>query len=263
MSVQTQFKGWQQSETFTFVIVTGTASNTKTGFTQLLASTAFDYNWVQINLRNGTTTSLQSLTDIAIGAAGAEKVIIPNTMCCAVMGADEGWGYLSVPLHIPQGSRISARMQTTATGTASLLRINTIGMSQGEGIGVSASRIIDIGSATSLSGGATLGVATAYRQLTASLAESISGIAISVGSETDGSLLTATDNRGFDLAIGAAGAEKIIWTQTITSDTSADWYKPNHFPWSPCAISAGTRLAARRATGAGDPMDMIVYGTVA
>lgn len=90
--------------------------NTKAAsYTQLLASTSFDACLVGVSFSSTTSsnTDTSMLVDIAIGAAAAETVVIPNLLA-GYLPAPGGTGaphrYL-FPLYIPSGSRISACAQ--------------------------------------------------------------------------------------------------------------------------------------------------------
>lgn len=111
----------------------GTA-NTKTAYSQLVASTSRDYAGLMLgfdfnNSTAGTTTST-FLLDIAIGAAAAEKDIIPQIYGCHGGG---GTGaningphqYQYMPIIIPAGSRLSCRYQCSSNSSPA----NNLGVS--------------------------------------------------------------------------------------------------------------------------------------
>lgn len=101
-------------------IASGTA-DAKGSYAQLTASTSHDLAGVMVALdtQNATLNNTAFLVDIAIGASGSEVVIVPNIMVCC------GSGWLSppvtpfIPVNIPAGTRIAARVQSNvASATA-------------------------------------------------------------------------------------------------------------------------------------------------
>jgi hypothetical protein len=101
-------------------ITADTAAHTKGAWTELIASTTSNASLlVCIVLGIGSTsTNTASLIDIGFGASGNETAIASNI---AVGGANTtsalGVGALfSIPLQIPSGTRISARIQSIITG---------------------------------------------------------------------------------------------------------------------------------------------------
>lgn len=99
--------------------VTPGASTTKGSYAQLIASTARDYIGFLLEVdAQGTSfpaSSYVGYVDIAIGASGSEKIILPN--CPVILSASGNatvaiWpdSFVSVP--IPAGSRVAARANT-------------------------------------------------------------------------------------------------------------------------------------------------------
>lgn len=106
----------------------GATANTKGAYTQLTASTTHDLAgfFLGFDMQNhpGGSTSVGSTiaVDIAIGASGAEKIILPNVLRTHQLFSGGGDVALPLtpifPITIPAGTRIAARAQcqiTTAT----------------------------------------------------------------------------------------------------------------------------------------------------
>jgi len=114
-----QYEGTSADTTLT----SGTA--TKGAWVQLIASTSFYWNWINLTLHDANTNN-DYYTDIGIGAAGSEVVLIPdiNYHSYAV-----GTGVTTLKdvfkCQIPIGTRISAR--TKATANTDTLDLNVIG----------------------------------------------------------------------------------------------------------------------------------------
>lgn len=104
------------------VAAAGTA-NTKGSWTTIVASTAFDYDLVNVVgwAANSGNVANQYAFDIGVGAAASEVVVIPNLMVYELAGGP----YIGaksfdaqVPVSIPAGSRIAARCQSTTASKA-------------------------------------------------------------------------------------------------------------------------------------------------
>ena len=96
----------------------GAVAHTKSAYTELIASTAFDAYLVVVTLCNNSVANGNSATllDISIGAAAAETVIIPDLMAGFVGDLSVAFPrYYIFPLYIPAGSRVSARTQSVRT----------------------------------------------------------------------------------------------------------------------------------------------------
>jgi len=100
--------------------VTGAAAHVKnTTYTTVIAAITYDTFGITIMLAGTSDTAsinTRMLVDIAIGAAAAEKVIIPNLMVGNV-GVFGGVAYGNCqiyyfPIFIPKGSRLSATAQS-------------------------------------------------------------------------------------------------------------------------------------------------------
>jgi hypothetical protein len=105
--------------TFGSLLTASATVNTKGAYTQLVASTAVDYDgfWFRPSAPSSGTAAQQNLLDIAIGGSGSEIVIVPNIQinCVTKPAFPMFFGPLWIP--IPAGTRLSARIQS-ATGSA-------------------------------------------------------------------------------------------------------------------------------------------------
>ena len=93
------------------VAITTTAEDTKTGFVELLAATEDVVSGFAVIYQLGGDFGAV-LMDIAIGAAGSEVVIWENIRISCWPNTDHLSSYFFMPLAIPAGERISARLQT-------------------------------------------------------------------------------------------------------------------------------------------------------
>ncbi len=88
--------------------------HTKGSYVQLIAATTYDsygfFLYISNTLSAGADTS--QLLDVAIGAAASEVVILPNFLCgCRNGGAAARMNGFFIPIFIPRGARIAARIQ--------------------------------------------------------------------------------------------------------------------------------------------------------
>ncbi len=247
-------------------ITSGGTANTKGSWTEMIASTSFDYEKLVLNL---SSFSGEHLIDIGIGAAASETVIIPNILF-AVLGVVTGRisDYIEIPISIPAGTRISVRSQ--ADGVSKIFRISAIGFSGSFLNPVGISKIVAYGPDTATSGavtidpGATANTKGSYVEITSSTNEDLKGFYLALG---DNRVLQSSDS-GYliDVAIGAASFEQII-----LADYSVMFQgniKEGHpfSPFFPIQIPLGTRVSVRmQAQSNASPSrlkDVAIYGAV-
>lgn len=112
----------------------GTSANTKGAYTTVYASTDFALKWLCVHCGHdaaaNATANLHMLVDIAVGAAAAEQIVIPdfyNYFPTAVRASLSP--PLCLPVGIPAGTRLSARAQASgATATERLFDVVLIGV---------------------------------------------------------------------------------------------------------------------------------------
>lgn len=111
----------------------GAVINTKGSYTQITAATTKSCKGllVCIGNRNNVAQSLYRwLVDIAIGAGGSEKVIVPNFQLASGISRSITPYLFFVPVTIPAGTRLAARAQCSGNdATDRLFDIVLIGVS--------------------------------------------------------------------------------------------------------------------------------------
>lgn len=101
------------------------AANTKSSWTQLVASTTYPIRCLMAmstppNQTVGNmNTTVEGLIDIGVGGSGSEVVVISNIQTRTVNGIHRGTP-ATVWVDIPAGSRIAARWQTAVTNPSNL-----------------------------------------------------------------------------------------------------------------------------------------------
>lgn len=94
----------------------GASANTDSAWVEMAAATDRAHNWLGIGLRPGdlSISAARWLLDIALGGAGAEQEILSDVFVTASAAVDRpGFSYIGLPLSIPAGSRLSARVRSS------------------------------------------------------------------------------------------------------------------------------------------------------
>src|SRR5271169_3535034 len=249
------------------------ANNTKTAYTQLIASTTYDANLIDlcVGAGAGAVVGFNAACDLAVGASGSEVPILSNLLLendydVAATGANSP--HILLPLPVPAGTRLSMRCQVSASynaaGTYVFVNsldlfetgfagnqfgaIDTIGFQSGSTIG------------TSVTASATANVKGSYAQLIASTSVDYIGyfLAYDYQSTTGGNELFRTD-----IAVGVSGSETVIHPNhyMTMSAGATQWMSPiTPIYFNP--IPAGSRIAARTAcsTTGSKVLGVTLYG---
>jgi hypothetical protein len=240
--------------------VTSGAANAYGSFTQLIASTASDACWMNIAVVGGrNASSNQAVIQIAVGAAGSEKVIVHDLpVGCHVADNTVVAGF---PITIPSGSRISAGAQTIniSDGPFSVNAVLFDGsFTQIEGF----SGVDSIGFVSASTQGTTITSGAAntkgsYSQLTASTTKDYSGLFFAADA-----LNTSAGNAValIDIAIGGSGSEQVIAPNMLMGRADGIW-TPLFSSLIFVPIPSGTRVAARiQSDVASNTLGLTVFG---
>ncbi len=111
----------------------GAVAHTDSAAVQLIAATTFPYSWVIVTVGKGASTIAVAgqvgLVDILIGAAAAEKVLIPDLFYKMDTSADRSSLVYHLPISVPSGSRLSARVRSAViTATDRIVDIGLWGV---------------------------------------------------------------------------------------------------------------------------------------
>lgn len=230
--------------------------NTKGSYTELFSATTYDsYGfWLATNNSSANATDTSMLLDIAIGAAASEVVIFPNYLCGYRTGIG---GMIFVPLFIPKGSRVSARIQALISADD----INVVMHLNGGRSGLGGSIFVGCdayGVNTADSGG------TAHTPGNTGT-ESTDANVGSVLSRDYGAVLLGLGHSGTGLSANA-----VHWELTDGTNTLAEWWSQHQSteqifgPWPPVPfnmkLAGGTQLQIQaEASGTGDANDVAFY----
>jgi hypothetical protein len=222
------------------LVTAGTPASTKGSYSEIVAATTFAAQGIWVVINRGSA-SAAVLVDIAVGAAASEQVIISD-----IYVRPRGSGLfnscpLYLPLAIPEGSRISARSQSSTAATT--VDVSVILVRGGRGFCPVSSNVFPIGSAGANSPGLSSGVVSAntkisYVEMTSSLARDINYLVVGLHS-----VCSATCGNLYDIAIGGSGSEQIIMANM--PDGSHSSIQVNRYSLIPCRLPAGTRIAMR------------------
>lgn len=247
------------------VLVTASGSaNTKGSYAELIAAVSVEVVALDINLRM-TTTNADSLIDIAVGAAGSEQDIISNVLVGGRQGirTDKMW----VPIRIPNGTRISARIQSSTGSSAISVGIVVWGQSFPPSSPLG--RITTYGADTIDSGGvsvdpgAVANTKGAYSEVVASTGNEIKMLWMSVGEQAN--IARTGGDWAFDIAVGAGTSEQIVVPDLLSRlvSTTDSFHGRVYGPY-PVQIPSGTRLAVRAQSSVTDAtdrlVDVVLYG---
>lgn len=215
------------------------SSNTKGSYTQLVA--ALSRTAIGILLQFRGNSAAYTLFDIAIGGAGSEQVVVPN-LPGSVSLASNGDTCVSIPIYIPAGSRVSARMQAGVGGNTLVMKAHFItdnfcGMQAPQRwVNWGADLATSHGTAVVSSG--SVNTKGSWVQLVA--ASEITTKWLIVAPQITGT----ARNFAVDIGVGGAGSEQVILSNLKYVNASLG-ILIGPFPFS---IPAGSRVAVRAAS---------------
>lgn len=244
-------------------VTASSTANTKGSWAQLVAATTYDASGLVVFINK--LASSDFLVDIGIGASGSERIIVPDLVAGYYTRYQAAVYY--VPISIPAGVRIAARCQSISGGATLSVLVSLL--SQGFLPSSSLGRVTAYGANTADSGGTSVdpgGVAhtkNAYSQINGATANPIRALAIGIGCQENGAR-----TQGFwlvDIAVGAAGSEKIILPDVhLSAELTIDSITPSALGVFFIDIPAGVRLAARAQSSITDAtdrlFDIVLYG---
>lgn len=216
------------------------ANNTKSAYVQITAATGFKYHGFWLTLASYSNSSF----DIAIGASGSEKIIVPDLLILANNNQHDSF---YIPISIPTGTRIAARAQQADIayqGTVSLLGVggdlrqslqncNTYGFTVGSTGG------------TQIDPGGTINVKGSWVQISVSTINITRAILLSFGNQQS----AVWGSWHVDIGIGSAGNEVVLIPGIRFGNVGSGNVMICPFHYGPFYVNipSGTRLSVRAA----------------
>lgn len=239
--------------------ITAPTNGTKSAYTQLIASTSFDAMLVVLNLTGSTFGNPADVfVDLAIGAAGSEQIIASDLMV-----GGSGTARYVLPLRIPAGTRVAARVSSSQTASNAACSVNLqlgaggmMGMApfnRCDALGISSN------AGTTVTAGGSANTKGSWAQIIASTARMYRAL-ILAGRGPNG----AAANLLGDVGVGAAAAEQVVvpdvpFNQTSSGGTDSSWGCASAL--FPCVVPSGSRVAGRvQAQAASQACRLAVYG---
>ena len=241
------------------------SANTKGTYVDIGGATAFDYELLQLFVYQGVVVA-DFTVDLAL-SDGANRWIIAQDLRYAASFAGLENSKWILPLHVPKGSQLSARVQCSTGGSAVDILLH--GFSQGlmGAPGYSRCEVINAiatSRGVAVDPGGTANTKGTYQQLVASTARDYMALAAFVGNNGD-FVHAASQNMLLDIAIGAAAAEvELLKNVALAAAVTQDSWDPRSLGPYPFDIPSGSRLAARSqcsvTTASDRTCDVSVYG---
>lgn len=247
---------WSNSDLLdsSFIIVTGHAStHTKSTWQELEASVPFDCCGILLDFRNANSGPVDFLMDIGFGAAASEAAVLSNIMMSE--GVTFNKVPLVIPLCIPAGTRLSARIQQSTgakgmhlgmqliAGSGGYQRSATWGANTGDSGGVS------------IDPGASINTKSGWFEVVASAGFDVKFIIVSFGNRANAAETTAAYL--LDIGVGAALSEAVLIPNlSFIVDTATDAPTPGILAF-PVSIPAGSRVAVRVMSSTNDATDRL------
>lgn len=221
--------------------VTSGTANTKGSWTQLIASTTYDAQWMAVTI-NCQPAGKVVAVDIGIGAASSELVVASN-----LNGGSEFLGCYQMvfPCQIPSGSRIAARSQCATGSTVCQVSVDLLDTDYGLDGATGVLNSYGFSTSTSLgtvvTASASANTKGSWAQLTASTSTDIAGFFVTCDDQNTNSTTAITHLT--DIGIGAGGSEIVVLSNLafVNSFGMQPSVKGPYF----VNIPSGTRLAAR------------------
>lgn len=230
------------------------AANAKGSYVEVFAATAFNYRAIQLNLLATGGGGQIYLVDIAIGAAGSETVVVSNLVFDSMRGVAQNTVEVTIPVSIPAGSRIAARVQESGgAGTRDVVvevigrggGINTPPAANGEVVTYGVDDTTTTG--TLVDPGGTSGTFGAWTEFSAATPVDHSGLIAVLGTNKQSGVV-ATTRYQVQIGIGPSGGEVPI--AELATDTHGNATRMgNNVLEVAAVIPAGTRLAMRSLSG--------------
>ena len=235
-----------------------TGNSTKGSWTEIVASTACDTDYLILAVLHEDTGAEEFLIDIGVGSSGNEEMIAEDVYMPG-RASHTLPNYYPMRIHIPSGTRVSVRAQGTTSRTIKV-QMKLLSSSFMSSAGWSSAFSIGSDAATDVYGvttdpGGTANTKGSWTEATSSTSDDINGFLLVVGYNDNATNNTAS-NWLIDVGIGAASSEEVIvenhWIKIGTSENA------NVVVFYDIFIPAGTRIAFRAQCSNTDASDRLI-----
>jgi hypothetical protein len=242
-------------------VTANTSAHTKGSYSQLIASTASNASLLVVLVGgiHAGNTNTATLVDIATGASGSETDVAANIAVggASVASTAPNGIVIPIPLKVPSGTRLSARIQSVVTGgkTASV----TAFLFDSGDYATAPTTVDVLGTNTATSEGTQLSnTANAWAQIIASTSQAyraISMVPSLFGNNAD------TRTVRYEIGVGASGSEAAfgVLNARSTSEETMNSSLPS-FSLASASLPTGSRLAVRQDSGVGARYGVTLIG---
>ena len=237
----------------------GGSDNALGSWVQLIAAATYSAEGFYLECGWPTATVVGTLLDIGIGGAGSEEVILQNvSQASKSTGGSHKSEYM--PLRIPQGVRVAARMRQNGTqpctlGMSVTLVAKGFGGERGFGSTDSIAAVTGSSRGTSIDPGSTINTKGGWVELVAASSNAYKHILVCVDPNNNTAATIASSL--IDIGIGGAGSEQVIIPNIFRATDDFEIFGPCWFGF-PVNIAAGQRIAARAQCSINDATDRML-----
>src|SRR3989304_6056199 len=97
-AARSEKRGAGTGTTFGTTITGGASANTKGSYTDIGATTSFDYEWI-VFIVGGWGSTANFVVDLAINVGGNRFIIAEDLRQCSLRAANEAWNVYQLPIH--------------------------------------------------------------------------------------------------------------------------------------------------------------------
>jgi hypothetical protein len=224
-------------------VTADTAAHTKGGWSALIASTSANASLliVVVSGVNTTNTDTSTLIDFATGASGSETPFAEN-IC---VGGNQG-NSIAIPLQIPSGTRISARIQSVVTG-GKTATVSAAVFNYGDYANAPTSvDVINAGDPLTSKGTEFTGASGTFSLANASTSQAYRAVSMAFAVQTNNSAaLPSSAYNKFELGVGAAGSEVAEGEVSFTTAVNENTQNGGSFSLIGRNIPSGSRVTLK------------------
>lgn len=248
-------------------LTTSATANLYGSWAQIIAATVQTWELVHIQIGVNSAASRYRV-DIGRGAAGQEYAIATGLVFCGENSAEGIGVQYTLPVHVPAGSRIAARVKGN-TAAATNVRVSMTGYTRGptKAPGYAVCECLNNGSMMGVvvDPGAVAHTKSSWVQVVASTNRQYRALMGVIGGNND-IARTTQSYQLFDIGIGTAGGESNILRDfpALAPLGPPETHIMQGFPPLPINIAQGSRLAVRaqgsNVTAGDRALDVTLYG---